>query len=89
MKRFSRGWFSQIMVHKFLKRELDRLKDLVAIEAKINYNPSYGDVIKFLVHFYKENSQSVRLPTIVVQRSGTTISRGTVISTKRGVTGKW
>jgi len=77
------------MVHKFLKRELDRLKDLVAIEAKMSYNPSYGDVIKFLVHFYKENSQSVRLPTIVVQRSGATISRGTVISTKREVIGKW
>jgi len=77
------------MIHKFLKQELDRLKDLVAIEAKMNYNPSYGDVIKFLVHFYKENFQSIKMPTIVVQRSGTTISRGNIISTRREVTGKW
>jgi len=89
MKRFSRRWFSQIMIHKFLKRELDRLKDRVAIEAKMNYNPSYGDIIKFLVHFYKESFQSIKMPNIVAQRSGATISRGNVISTRREVIGKW
>ena len=77
------------MIHKFLKRELDRLRGLVAIEAKMNYNPSYGDIIRFLVHFYKEKSQSKDIPTIVIQRSGTTISGRNVISTRREVIGKW
>ncbi len=77
------------MIHKFLKQELDRLKDRVAIEAKMNYNPSYGDIIKFLIHFYKENLQTIKMPTIVSQRSGTTISLGNIISTRREVTGKW
>jgi len=75
------------MIHKFLKQDLDRLKDLIVIETRKNYNPSYGDVIKFLIYFYKENSESKFTPTIVVQRSGATISRGTVVYKRKGVSG--
>ena len=77
------------MIHKFLKRELDGFKDLIAMEAKMDYSPSYGDVIKFLIWFYKEKSQSTKMPTILVQRSGTTISGRNVISTGREVIRKW
>ena len=77
------------MIHKFLKQELDRFKDLIAMKAKMDYSPSYGDVIKFLIHFYKENPQSTKMPAIVVPRSGATISRGNVILQRKGVIGTW
>ena len=73
------------MIHKFLKQELDRLKDLVAIENKTNHNPSYGDVIKFLVHFYKENIQSIKLPTFIIPSPKTVMKHGSVIFPKREV----
>jgi len=57
MKRFSRTWFSQIMIHKLLKKELDSLKKNIAFETNVNYNLSYGDVITFLVNHYKKTKQ--------------------------------
>lgn len=58
MKRFSRRWFSQIMIHRLLKRELDQLKKIISKETNVNYNLSYGDVITFLVNHYKKVSSN-------------------------------
>ncbi len=57
MKRFSRTWFTQIMIHKLLKRELDQLKKIIAIDINVNYNLSYGDVIKHLIRHYKQSKK--------------------------------
>ena len=57
MKRFSRKWFSQIMINKLLKRELDQLKKIIPKETHINYNLSYGDVIKHLLQHYKQSKK--------------------------------
>ncbi len=54
MKRFSRSWFTQIMIHKLLKRELDQLKKIIVKETNVNYNLSYGDIITFLINHYKK-----------------------------------
>lgn len=58
MKRFSRKWFSQIMIHKFLKRELDQLKKSIKFETNSDYELSYGDVIIFLLTHYKKTKQN-------------------------------
>ncbi len=57
MKRFSRKWFSQIMINKLLKRELDQLKKIITKETNVNYNLSYGDVIKHLLEHYKQTKK--------------------------------
>jgi len=57
MKRFSRRWFTQIMIHRLLKSELDQLKKIVTIETNVNYKLSYGDVIKYLLNYYKKNKR--------------------------------
>ena len=54
MKRLSAKWFSQIMINKVLKKELDSLKQNIRIQHNMNYNLSYGDVITILVKHYKE-----------------------------------
>jgi hypothetical protein len=54
MKRFSRKWFAQIMIHKQLKQELDELKKVFTIKYKINYKLSYADVIRILINEYKK-----------------------------------
>jgi len=61
MKRFSRKWFLQIMIHKLLKRELDGLKKIIAKETLVTWELSYGDVITYLVKYYKEN-KSIAYP---------------------------
>lgn len=61
MKRFSRKWFLQIMIHKLLKRELDELKKIIAKETLVTWELSYGDVIAHLVKYYKEN-KSIAYP---------------------------
>ncbi len=55
MKRFSRKWFSQIMINKLLKRELDQLKSIVARETFVTWNLSYGDVISYLIKDFKKS----------------------------------
>ena len=57
MKRFSRKWFTQIMIHRLLKKELDSLKRIIKEETNVNYNLSYGDVITFLVNHYKKSNR--------------------------------
>ena len=57
MKRFSRTWFTQIMIHKLLKQELDQLKKIISKETNINCNLSYGDVIKHLLQHYKQSKK--------------------------------
>ena len=54
MKRFSKKWFSQIMINKSLKSELDNIKPIVSIETNANHKLSYGDIITFLVKHYKK-----------------------------------
>ena len=54
MKRFSKEWFSQIMIHKAIKQELDELKKVFTIKYKINYKLSYADVIRILINEYKK-----------------------------------
>jgi len=55
MKRLSKKWFSQIMIHKKIKQELDSLKELVHINTKVNHRISYADVIIFLIKEYKKS----------------------------------
>ena len=57
MKRFSRKRFSQIMINKLLKLELDQLKKIISKDTNINYNLSYGDVIKFLLQHYMQSKK--------------------------------
>ena len=75
MKRFSRRWFSQIMIHKLIKQELDELKKVFAIKYNIHYKLSYADVIRILISEYRK-SHRVEYPisqkTLVV----TKIKRG-------------
>jgi len=54
MKRLSRKWFAQIMIHKQLKQELDELKKVFTIKYKIKYKLSYADVIRILINEYKK-----------------------------------
>ena len=54
MKRFSKKWFSQIMINKNIKKELDSLKQSIALEQNINFKPSYNDVLSFLIKHYKK-----------------------------------
>jgi len=61
MKRLSKKWFSQIMIHKKIKQELDSLKEIVRINTNANHRISYGDVITFLIKQYK-NSLRVEYP---------------------------
>ncbi len=53
MKRLSKKWFSQIMIHKKIKQELDSLKEIVRIKTNVNHRISYADVIIFLIKHYK------------------------------------
>jgi len=57
MKRFSRKWFSQIMVHKLLKFKLDKLKKVISYESNLDTKLSYGDVIHFLINHYEKTKQ--------------------------------
>ena len=61
MKRFSRKWFAQIMIHRLLKRELDQLKVTIAKEMNATWKLSYNDVIKQLIKNYKE-SRRIEVP---------------------------
>jgi len=54
MKRFSKKWFSQIMIPKKLKQELDELKEFVRIDMNVNHPISYADVVRFLIKKYRE-----------------------------------
>ena len=58
MKRFSKRWFSQIMINKLLKKELDQFETIIMIETNINYKLRYGDVIIFLMNHYKKTKQN-------------------------------
>ena len=42
------------MIHKVLKKELDSLKQSIAVDNNIDYSLSYGDVIIFLIKHYKK-----------------------------------
>jgi len=55
MKRLSKKWFSQIMIHKKIKQELDSLKKLVCVETNAKHRISYADVIIFLIKEYKKS----------------------------------
>lgn len=80
MKRFSRKWFSQIMINKLLKRELDQLKSIVARETLVTWNLSYGDVISYLIKNFKK-SQRIEslvepklLTSVTLDKSGLNLS---------------
>jgi len=55
MKRFSRKWFAQIMIHRLLKRELDQLKVTITKEMNATWKLSYNDVITYLIKNFKES----------------------------------
>ena len=55
MKRFSKKWFSQIMIHKKLKRDLDELKSSIANEISATWKLSYGDEISYLIDYFKKS----------------------------------
>jgi len=73
MQRFSRKWFSQIMIHKLLKRELDELKSTVSMEISSDWKLSYGDVISYLVKEFKKSRQ-IEYPIEQKLLSGTSFS---------------
>ena len=45
------------MIHKILKKELESLKEIVALETNASFKQSYGDVINFLVNYYKKTKR--------------------------------
>ena len=47
------------MVYNQLKKELEELKQIFAIKYKINYDPSYADVIRILITEYKNSLTAV------------------------------
>ena len=55
MKRFSKKWFAQIMIHRLLKRELDQLKKMIVKETSVTWELSYGDVISYLIKDFKKS----------------------------------
>jgi len=59
MKRLSKVWFSQIMIHKLIKQELDELKEHVRIYTHANHRISYADVIIFLIREYRRSLKVV------------------------------
>ena len=61
MKRFSRKWFAQIMIHRLLKRELDQLKVTIAKEMNATWKLSYNDVITYLIKNFKQ-SRRIEVP---------------------------
>jgi len=80
MKRFSKEWFSQIMIHKAIKHELDELKEIVRAHTGASHRISYADVIVFLIREYKK---SLRIVYPISQKTlvGTKIKRGNLIVT--------
>jgi len=42
------------MINKLIKKDLDLLKQSIALEEKMNFNPSYNDVLSFLIKHYKK-----------------------------------
>ena len=80
MKRFSRKWFSQIMINKLLKRELDQLKSIVARETLVTWNLSYGDVISYLIKDFKKSRrieslvEPKLLTSVTLDKSGLNLS---------------
>ena len=82
MKRFSRKWFSQIMINKLLKRELDQLKFIIAKEMNATWKLSYNDEIKFLIKKFKE-SRRIEVPLEPKLLLGSSLKNsGLKISTK-------
>ena len=71
MKRFSRKWFSQIMIHKLLKKELDELKSIVSKEIPSTHPISYADVIIILIKEFKEKRKIEYLiePKLMIKNS--------------------
>lgn len=45
------------MIRKVLKKELDSLKETVTMETNSSFKQSYGDVINFLINFYKKSKR--------------------------------
>jgi len=58
MKRFSRRTFSQIMLSKKLKLNLDKLKSHIAKEISTTWNLSYNDVISYLIDEYSKSRKA-------------------------------
>jgi len=61
MGRFNKNWFKQIMIHKSLKQELDKLKIIITKESLVTWELSYNDVIKHLIKNFKE-SHRIEIP---------------------------
>lgn len=61
MGRFNKNWFKQIMIHKSLKQELDKLKIIITKESSVTWELSYNDIIKHLIDNFKE-SHRIEIP---------------------------
>ena len=55
MKRLSKKWFKQIMIHIKIKQELDSLKEIIRAKTGVKHKLSYGDVIIALIKHYKNS----------------------------------
>jgi len=84
MKTYNKEKFSQIMINKDIKKQLDLLK-LIISNKKDETFISYGEVINFLIDrlknqtlHYPLNKFSIRFPI----RTKINSSNGTIIKTK-------
>lgn len=79
MASYNTQKFSQIMLENSLKHELYFLKPIIADKLKATWKLSFNDVLNYLVNFYKNNSESQKLPRIILPPPRTVISLGDII----------
>lgn len=81
--------FSQIMLRNSLKHELYYLKPFIAKKIKATWNLSFSDVLDYLIDFYKKNSGSEKLPSIVVPVPKTVVRLGNIVVSQKEVIDNW
>lgn len=68
------------MIHRLLKRELDQLKSIIALEISATWKPSYGDVISYLIKDFKKSRrveslvEPKLLTSVTLDKSGLNLS---------------
>ena len=80
MKRFSKKWFAQIMIHRLLKRELDQLKKMIVKETSVTWELSYGDVISYLIKNFKKSRRIESLVESKLLTSNSLVKSGLNLS---------
>lgn len=81
--------FSQIMLTHTLKHDLYSLRPSIVEKIKATWNLSFSDIVAYLIDFYKNNSESEKLPTIVIPGPRPVVSLGNIILSGREVINSW